>query len=199
MKKTIVALGGIGLLFPLVVFAAPFNTDLHYGSNGEDVKALQEFLIQQNVYSGSVSGHFYALTLAAVKKFQIAEGIVPASGYVGSLTRSTINQIIANQTSDSEGNATAVHPPVDLSQPKVLQIIPPTPPVLISTTTSPKKISYSVLSNTSLSLHTTFPVDIHQIQLVITLSNSGTTTQSYEPPKITQVLAPNISLVTASM
>ena len=115
MKKYLIAGTALGLLFPFAAFAS-LNTDLQYGSTGQDVTALQEFLKQQNVYSGPISGNFYSLTLTAVKKFQSAEGITPVSGYVGPVTRGEINQILAGQVSTSEGSATATQPPVDLSQ-----------------------------------------------------------------------------------
>ncbi len=115
--KIFFALGLFILMLPQFSFAE-FTSDLHYGSTGADVSALQEFLTQQKVYSGPTSGSFYSLTLAGVKKFQSAEGITPVSGYVGRVTRGVINQILAGQVSTSEENATTTRPPVDLSQQK---------------------------------------------------------------------------------
>jgi hypothetical protein len=115
MKKYLLAGTIFGLLFPFVTFAS-IDTNVHYGSIGADVTALQEFLTQQGLYSGPISGNFYSLTVSAVKKFQSAEGIVPVSGYVGTVTRGVINQILAGQAPNSEGNATTTKPPVDLSQ-----------------------------------------------------------------------------------
>ncbi len=115
MKNYIIASVALASFLPSIAFAQ-FNTDLHYGSTGSDVSALQEFLKQQGVYSGTTSGNFYSLTLAAVKKFQSAESITPASGYVGPVTRGVINQILAGQVSTSEENATTTKPAIDLSQ-----------------------------------------------------------------------------------
>ena len=114
MKNYVFAGIILGSFFPLVALAA-LGTDLRYGSAGQDVVALQEFLSQQNVYSGPISGNFYSLTLASVKAFQTAEGITPASGYVGPVTRGVINQILAGQDAGSEDNATVRKPVVDLS------------------------------------------------------------------------------------
>ena len=115
MKKYFAFGAVLAILLPSLAFAS-FDTDLHYGSTGQDVSALQEFLTQQSVYKGPTSGNFFSLTLAGVKAFQRAEGIKPVSGYVGPVTRGVINKIIAGQVSTSEGNATTTQTPVDLSQ-----------------------------------------------------------------------------------
>lgn len=105
-----------------------FGTNLSYGSTGADVIALQEFLTDQQVYTGPISGNFYSLTLAAVKRFQKAEGISPVSGYVGPITRGTINTLIV--APDSEEDATT-STPVDLSTTTVPVIPTYTPPQII--------------------------------------------------------------------
>jgi hypothetical protein len=95
-----------------------FQNNLYYGITGStDVTALQEFLTGQGVYRGPVSGNFFSLTLAGVKKFQAAEGVTPVSGYFGPITRGVANTILADEIgSNSEGNATTTQAPVDLSQ-----------------------------------------------------------------------------------
>ena len=85
---------------------ADFQVDLHYGSKGDDVIALQEFLTDQGVYSGVISGNFYSLTARAVKKFQALKNIIPTSGYFGPLTRSIANGILVDVAPVSEENAT---------------------------------------------------------------------------------------------
>ncbi len=157
MKKYFIA-AAVGLLFPFFAFAS-FDTNLHYGSIGQDVTALQEFLTQQGVYSGPISGNFYSLTLAGVRAFQKAEGIVPVSGYFGPITRSAVNQILAMQAPNSEGNATTTKPIVDLSQqsqptqtsptqtPQVSSVtVPNTQP---QTTTEPQQTQNTVTQTTS--------------------------------------------------
>lgn len=131
MKKLIVlAL----LLAPISAFAS-FDTNLTYGSHGDSVTELQEFLTDQKVYNGPITGNFYSLTLAAVKLFQSKEGITPVSGYVGPITRGVISDILS--APDSEGNAATTTPPVNLSTlpPSVPQTPVYTPPVPVQSNT----------------------------------------------------------------
>lgn len=118
MKKYILV--SVLLFAPFITLAqtVPFAVDLHYGSVGADVTALQEFLIDQGVFTGKATGNFYSITLKAVKAFQTAEGVVPVSGYVGPITRSVINTILSEQTADNEGDATTTQPIIDLSVPQ---------------------------------------------------------------------------------
>lgn len=96
MKKTVFGL--ILFALPLLASAASFDTNLQYGlTNNTNVVALQEFLADQKVYTGPITGNFYSLTLAAVKQFQITKGITPVSGYVGPITRGVFNAILAIQ------------------------------------------------------------------------------------------------------
>ena len=92
MRNLYIAL--LFLLLPLISHAS-FSKDLYYGVRGDaEVQALQEFLTDQGHYSGTATGNFFSLTLSAVKKFQIANGILPASGYFGPKTRAKANQIL---------------------------------------------------------------------------------------------------------
>ena len=54
-------------------------------SRGEDVRLLQEYLREIGLYTGSVTGNYGALTLAAVKKFQRQNGLA-ADGIAGPKT-----------------------------------------------------------------------------------------------------------------
>ncbi len=63
-----------------------FTKDLKAGSKGADVTALQNLL-----GVSPATGHFGALTKAAVIKYQISKGISPANGYVGAKTRASLN------------------------------------------------------------------------------------------------------------
>lgn len=72
-----------------------FTRDLEAGVIGEDVRALQQYL-NKNGFMVSASGpgsagnettKFGAGTQAALIKFQVAHGILPASGYFGAKTR----------------------------------------------------------------------------------------------------------------
>lgn len=88
MKKIIIFLA---LLFVPFISSATIDTNLYYGlKNNSKVKELQEFLISKELLIGPATGNFYSLTLSAVKKYQSNIGVV-RSGYVGPLTRKSIN------------------------------------------------------------------------------------------------------------
>ncbi|MDP1991907.1 MAG: peptidoglycan-binding domain-containing protein [Syntrophales bacterium] len=63
-----------------------FTKDIKVGSKGADVTALQNLL-----GVSPATGHFGALTKAAVIKYQNNKGISPATGYVGAKTRASLN------------------------------------------------------------------------------------------------------------
>lgn len=94
MKKLTILLS-LGLLIPSAVFAATFNRNLSYGMTGTDVSQLQQFLADENLYSGPITPTFGPLTQAALIAFQKQEGIVPASGYFGPITRADEQAILA--------------------------------------------------------------------------------------------------------
>ncbi len=77
-----------------------FNVNLTMGSKGTDVMNLQKVLNMSSdtmVSStgagspGNETSTFGGLTRAAVIKFQIKNGITPAAGYVGPVTRAKLN------------------------------------------------------------------------------------------------------------
>lgn len=71
------------------------TVDLRLGSQGEAVKRLQQYLIYEGSYSGSlISGYYGSLTQEAVRKFQVKYGITPAGGYVGPQTREKMKQLV---------------------------------------------------------------------------------------------------------
>lgn len=69
-----------------------FTMDLTLGSSGSEVSALQSWLISKG-YSipAGATGYFGAQTQAALAKFQADNGISPASGYFGPITRAKVN------------------------------------------------------------------------------------------------------------
>lgn len=91
---------GTGLVFisrnnlgiPSVHAAEELNlsANLFSGSRGQNVSKLQNFLKDQGVYSGPVTGYFGPLTKRAVIVFQKQNGIAPAAGFVGPVTRTFI-------------------------------------------------------------------------------------------------------------
>src|SRR3989344_1483486 len=73
-----------------------FNTNLTIGSTGADVVALQDVLVAQNYLTmpaGVAKGYFGALTRAAVARWQAANGISPAVGYFGIISRTKANSM----------------------------------------------------------------------------------------------------------
>ena len=83
-----------------------FANDLYFGMmNSQEVRCLQEFLKNQSseIYpEGLITGNFLNLTQAAVIRFQekykeeilIPLGLEKGTGYVGTLTRAQINQLL---------------------------------------------------------------------------------------------------------
>ncbi|MFO0719021.1 MAG: Ig-like domain-containing protein [Candidatus Paceibacterota bacterium] len=74
--------------------------DLYLGSEGEDVKKLQTFLIAQNkgpiskeLARVGVTGYFGQYTKNALGEFQKSVGIVPYSGYFGPKTRAFVSDL----------------------------------------------------------------------------------------------------------
>ena len=89
---------------------AQFDRNLTIGARGEDVKALQQFLIDENVYPEKlVTGYFGPLTRAAVIRFQekyvedilIPWGLTPGTGtgFFGPMSRKKANLNYGDSTS----------------------------------------------------------------------------------------------------
>lgn len=94
MKKALLFL----LLFLPLSTSAYFSNNLYFGiRKSADVEALQEFLTDEGVYTGPITGNFFSLTLKGVKAFQTREGISPISGYFGPLSRGRANAILTSQ------------------------------------------------------------------------------------------------------
>lgn len=73
------------------------ETNLRFGTQSNptlryDVIVLQDLLRAQGLLNSPSTGYFGSLTLAAVKRFQAANG-VPATGFVGVLTRAQFNAV----------------------------------------------------------------------------------------------------------
>jgi len=82
-KKTV----GTTAVSSIVATSGTYTRDLAYGKRGADVTNLQSQLTKEGFYNGPVTGYYGALTVQAVKKYQVAKKISPAAGYVGPLTR----------------------------------------------------------------------------------------------------------------
>lgn len=79
-----------------------FNAGLELGSEGEEVRKLQEELSNLNFYRGDVSGEYDELTAHAVFKFQQSQSIVVTAdeigaGNFGPKTRGRLNEIVSSR------------------------------------------------------------------------------------------------------
>jgi len=64
-----------------------------YGAKGKDVEALQQFLIDQNVFPEKlVTGYYRILTQNAVERFQ-RKFALPTTGALDDMTRLRIREI----------------------------------------------------------------------------------------------------------
>ncbi|MCI5108645.1 MAG: peptidoglycan-binding protein [Candidatus Pacebacteria bacterium] len=90
-----------------------FTQDLTVGSTGEEVRQLQMFL-NNNGYTvaasgagsaGSESTYFGSLTAAALAKYQAANGIAPAVGYFGPITRASVNSMTSGSSDSSSSSS----------------------------------------------------------------------------------------------
>ncbi len=87
--------------------AYQFSNDFGYGSTGQDVTELQNVLIAEGDLADSLNtGYFGPATKAALIAYQKAHGIVPASGFVGPLTRAELNHGEAPTDAGGQGSAT---------------------------------------------------------------------------------------------
>jgi peptidoglycan hydrolase-like protein with peptidoglycan-binding domain len=104
---SIIVIVSLVALSPRVSFGAEqFNRDLSFGlQQDSDVTKLQEFLSDEGLYSGPITGNFFSLTLKAVKAFQSREGIMPAAGYFGPKTRTRASELFGTQTQTSNQQA----------------------------------------------------------------------------------------------
>jgi LPXTG-site transpeptidase (sortase) family protein len=91
-----------------------FTRDLTVGSNGADVSALQQFLIDTGfLKNGPPTNYFGPMTKTALIAWQTAVGISPAVGYFGSISKERITTVPPQTT-----------------------IVPITPPIVVATTTA---------------------------------------------------------------
>lgn len=81
-----------------------FTMDLTIGSTGAEVTALQNWLISEG-YSipAGATGYFGTQTQSALAAYQAANGISPAAGYFGPITRAKVNAAGGGSTGGSTG------------------------------------------------------------------------------------------------
>lgn len=82
------------VLVPSLSFA-DFSTSLKYGSRGQAVSDLQDFLQDQGSYTGKIDGKFGLGTLKSVKAWQTANQLTP-DGYFGFASRTKANVTLAS-------------------------------------------------------------------------------------------------------
>ncbi len=76
------------------VSTASFTANLTVGSKGAEVTALQNFLISGGYkIAAGATGTFGPQTKAALAAYQTANGISPAAGYFGPVTRAKVNGV----------------------------------------------------------------------------------------------------------
>lgn len=84
------------------ILSLVFVSNLSVGSTGPDVTALQKFLVSNGflvIPSGVSYGYYGSLTKTAVAKWQVANGISPALGYFGPISRATLASLtVASST-----------------------------------------------------------------------------------------------------
>jgi peptidoglycan hydrolase-like protein with peptidoglycan-binding domain len=110
---------------PTIALGATFTHNISIGTIGTDVSSLQQFLTDEGLYTGPVTATFGLSTKTALIAFQKQEGIIPASGYFGPITRVDANTILAahpewttpisNNTYYKNVNGNSVHSPVHSS------------------------------------------------------------------------------------
>lgn len=100
MKKILIVLYLLAVLVPSISLAA-FDISLKFGSKGDAVYELQDFLQDQSFYPGKVDGKFGFGTLRGVRFFQAANDL-SVDGYFGRLSRTKANEILATILKDSD-------------------------------------------------------------------------------------------------
>ncbi|HEX8591177.1 MAG TPA: peptidoglycan-binding domain-containing protein [Candidatus Paceibacterota bacterium] len=97
-----------------------FTRDLEVGMEGEDVRCLQQYLNSQGFVVategvgsvGKETTQFKDLTKKAVMSWQTAQGITPATGYFGSLSRAKYAALANGATTPPTTTPPTTTPPV---------------------------------------------------------------------------------------
>jgi peptidoglycan hydrolase-like protein with peptidoglycan-binding domain len=82
------------------VVYSTFSRTLRKGQSGQDVKTLQTWLSEVG-FTVSETGYFGNMTQGAVKRFQRAHGLIPASGAVGARTAAALLGAVKKLTKNS--------------------------------------------------------------------------------------------------
>jgi lysophospholipase L1-like esterase/peptidoglycan hydrolase-like protein with peptidoglycan-binding domain len=107
----------------------PYSRDLTVGATGQDVSALQQYLVARGYLvmpAGVAYGYFGEVTRAAVVRWQIAMGVSPAAGYFGARSRAAMGGYAAPVsapvaapvvTTSSQSNTVAQNSCVNITSP----------------------------------------------------------------------------------
>ncbi|MCX6813806.1 MAG: peptidoglycan-binding domain-containing protein [Candidatus Azambacteria bacterium] len=148
-----------GMTATATATACVFTQNLYLGVRSEQVKCLQQYLNTAGYTvsasgvgsSGNESAYFGAKTKTAVSKWQVAKGVLPASGYFGAISRT---KYVATNSAATSGATTSV---VTTNQPSFVATststnissvaVATTSPLFITTTSIPSAtagVPYSV-------------------------------------------------------
>lgn len=89
--------------FTTLATADTFTRNLAYRSRGNDVVLLQDTLRARGYFAGPSTGYFGVLTLRAVKAYQKEAMGIPPTGFVGPLTRASLNASLLVTAETFEG------------------------------------------------------------------------------------------------
>ena len=81
-----------------------FTRDLTDGVSGADVSALQSYLAAKGMFSVAPTGYFGPITKSAVASWQSANGVSPAAGYFGAISRAKFNATCTGGTTTPDDN-----------------------------------------------------------------------------------------------
>ncbi len=91
---------GIEKFLTPVATASISSANISLGQRGNNVKALQEFLISQakgkvaaSLKLSGATGYFGSLTKSALSEFQASVGITPATGAFGPMTKAYLKKL----------------------------------------------------------------------------------------------------------
>src|SRR3990167_7184752 len=84
-----------------------FTRSLTVGSRGDDVTCLQNYLKGAGHLSVNATGYFGSLTKAAAASWQSANGVAPAVGYFGPISRAKYDSLMATTVSSSSSSSVA--------------------------------------------------------------------------------------------
>jgi peptidoglycan hydrolase-like protein with peptidoglycan-binding domain len=104
----------------------PFPRGLGIGNRGADVRLLQTWLTRVGIPTG-VDGSFGAATQAAVRSFQQAAGLSPASGIAGPRTESTLQAWVRQGRTVLASGAAPVPNPAPMPSPVPAPATTPSP------------------------------------------------------------------------